>query len=149
MEEHREVFKTQMTMEELVERMKNNRVDDIISGFCSIKNDSIILDYACFKCFAGNETYQTILNIITGHIDSILKENDTFVVHVNMKHLTMSDVDKHKKFICILSNQFKERYPCKLNKCYIYNAPSVFSQIYKMISCFIDKETQKKIHLHK
>lgn len=141
---HKDIFKKHLSLDEL---LKSNNMHDIVNGLCSIKDNVIILDYTCFKCFGANETYETILNLITGNIDAILKHNETFTVHVNMKHLTMSDVDKHKKFICVLSNYFKEKYPCKLNKCYIHNAPTVFSQIYKIISCFIDKETQKKIHL--
>ena len=144
---HKDIFKKNVSLDDLIEKMKNNNVHDIVHGLCSIRNNIVILDYTCFKCFGRNETYETILNLITGKIDNILKHNETFIVHVNMKHLTMSDIDKHKKFICILSNHFKERYPCKLDKCYIHNAPTVFSQIYKIISCFIDKETQKKIQL--
>lgn len=144
---HKELFQVHINLDDLLQKIKNNRLDDIVHYLCHSKNDKIILDYTCFKYFAGVETYPIILNVITNNIDNILKNHDTFSVHVNMKSLTMSDIDKHKTFICTLSNNFKERYPNKLNTCNIYHAPSVFAQIYKIISCFIDKETQKKIHL--
>jgi hypothetical protein len=64
-----------------------------------------------------------------------------------MKNLNISDVDKHYKFIQHISVLFKERYHNKLTKCFVYNAPFVFSQILNMISIFIDKETQSKIEL--
>lgn len=145
--EDKELFKTHLNLDDLLQKIKNNRLEDIVHHLCHAKGDKIILDYACFKYFAGPETYQTILTVITSNIDNILTHNDKFTVHVNMKHLTMSDIDKHKTFICVLSSQFKEKYPNKLNVCNIYHAPSVFAQIYKIISCFIDKETQKKIHI--
>jgi hypothetical protein len=68
-------------------------------------------------------------------------------VHVNLKKLTLIDIDKHKEFIQDMSGHLKNKYPDKLIKCYIYNAPFVFSQIFNIVSLFIDKDTQKKIEL--
>jgi hypothetical protein len=64
-----------------------------------------------------------------------------------MKNLNIIDIDKHKSFIHNIAGFLKEKYPQKLSKCYIYNAPFVFAQIYNIISLFIDKDTQKKIEL--
>ena len=86
---------------------------------------------------------------ITNNIDNILLTNNEFVVHVSMKKITLSDIDKHKIFIQNISTFLKEKYPDKLLKCYVYNAPYVFKQIFNIISVFIDKETQKKIELVK
>ena len=74
-----------------------------------------------------------------------MNTNDNFVVHVNMKSLGVSDFEKHKLFIQNISDYFKQRYDGKLLKCYIYNAPFVFAQIFNVIVSFIDKETQGKI----
>ena len=46
-------------------------------------------------------------------------------------------------------NYLKDKYPEKLAKCYVYNAPFIFTQIFNIVSMFIDKETQKKIELVK
>ena len=64
-----------------------------------------------------------------------------------MKNLTIVDIDKHKLFIQCISVYFQEKYPQKLGKCYVYNSPFVFNQLYNIICMFIDKETQKKIEL--
>ena len=66
-----------------------------------------------------------------------------------MKNLTITDVDKHIKFIQNMSVILKEKYPNKLTKCFVHNAPFVFSQILNIVSMFIDKETQSKIELIK
>jgi hypothetical protein len=66
-----------------------------------------------------------------------------------MKNLTIVDVDKHKEYIAYISEIFKDKYPDKLAKCYVYNAPFIFTQIFNIISVFIDKDTQKKIELVK
>ena len=46
-----------------------------------------------------------------------------------------------------ISVYFQEKYPKKLSKCYVYNSPFVFNQLYNILCMFIDKETQKKIEL--
>jgi hypothetical protein len=74
-------------------------------------------------------------------------ENSNFNVHANLKNLTLADIDKHKEFIQNISIILKQKYTNKLTKCYIYNAPFVFSQILNIVSLFIDKETQTKIQL--
>ena len=66
---------------------------------------------------------------------------------MNLKKITLIDIDKHKEFIQDMSIYLKDKYPDKLTKCYIYNAPFVFSQIFNIVSLFIDKDTQTKIEL--
>ena len=61
--------------------------------------------------------------------------------------MTVLEIDKHGQFIQHLSGILKDRYPNKLEKCYIYNAPFVFAKIYNIVSRFIDKDTQTKIEL--
>jgi hypothetical protein len=66
-----------------------------------------------------------------------------------MKNLTIVEIDKHKEYIKFISEFLKDKYPEKLAKCYVYNAPFIFTQIFNIVSMFIDKETQKKIELVK
>jgi hypothetical protein len=129
------------------EKIKQCDGDEILKNLCYIKEKSIILNYIYFKHFATKENYHYILNYIANNIDSILLNNNNVVVHVNMKNLTIVDIDKHKSFIQYISIYFQEKYPQKLAKCYVYNAPFVFNQIYNILCMFIDKETQKKIEL--
>ena len=130
-----------------IEKIKKSRGEEILTNLCSIKENSIILNYIYFKYFATKDNYICILNYIANNVDSILLNNDNVVVHINMKNLTIADIDKHKSFIQSISAYFQEKYPQKLKKCYVYNSPFVFNQLYNMICMFIDKETQKKIEL--
>jgi len=130
-----------------IEKIKRTCGDETLKNLCYIKEDSIILNYIYFKYFATKENYNCILNYIASNIDSILLNNNNVVIHVDMKNLTIADIDKHKSFIQYISVYFQEKYPQKLGKCYVYNSPFVFNQIYNMICMFIDKETQKKIEL--
>ena len=133
--------------EKIISKIKNGEWNDIFEGLCSIKDNVLILDYIFFKHFATKVTYSIIINYVTNNIDTILSNNEKFTVYVNLKKLTLGDIDKHKDFIHDLSLFLKDKYPDKLTKCYIYNAPFVFSQIFNIVSLFIDKDTQLKIEL--
>lgn len=133
--------------EKIIHKVKNGEWRDILNGLCCIKENSIVLNYIYFKYIAKDETYSYILNYITNNIDKVLQTNNQFIVHVNMKNLTIVDIDKHKIFIQNISGFLKDKYPQKLSKCYVYNAPFIFTQIFAIVSMFIDKDTQKKIEL--
>ena len=127
-----------------IEKIKKSCGDETLNKLCYIKEDSIILNYIYFKYFAKKENYNCILNYIANNIDSVLLNNNNVVVHIDMKNLTIADIDKHKAFIQYISVYFQEKYPKKLSKCYVYNSPFVFNQLYNILCIFIDKETQKK-----
>jgi hypothetical protein len=130
-----------------IEKIKKSGSDETLNKLCYIKEDSIILNYIYFKYFAKKENYTFILNYIANNIDNVLSNNNNIVVHIDMKNLTIADIDKHKAFIQYISVYFQEKYPKKLSKCYVYNSPFVFNQLYNILCMFIDKETQKKIEL--
>ena len=133
--------------EKIIDKVRNGNWNDIFKGLCCIKENNIVLNYIYFKYIANDETYSYIMNHITNNIDQILQTNNEFSVHVNMKSLTIVDIDKHKEFVQQISLFLKDNYPDKLEKCYVYNAPFMFSNFFNIVSMFIDKETQKKIEL--
>jgi hypothetical protein len=133
--------------DKIIEKIRKGELKDILGRLCFIKENSIILNYIYFKYFATNDTYNFILNYITNIIDQVLLDNNYFIVHLNMKNLTIIEIDKHKLFIQNISVYLKEKYPQKLAKCYVYNAPFIFTQIFSIVSMFINKDTQKKIEL--
>jgi hypothetical protein len=135
--------------EKIITKIKKGEWNEVLNSLCDIKNNKIIIDYIYFKYFATKETYNIILALISKNIDTILSSHNTFSVYINMKSLTMVEIDKHKFFIQHIASILKEKYPSKLGKCYIYNAPFVFSQFFNIICLFVDKETISKIELVK
>jgi hypothetical protein len=142
-------IETNNLSEKIIAKIKSGNCSDIFEGICKLCGDSIIIDYIYFKHFATNSTYDLITKVITKNIDIILETESTFTVHINMKSLSIVDVDKHITYMQYISNHLKEKYHKKLLKCHIYNASYIFKNIYNIISAFIDKETQDKIHLVK
>jgi len=133
--------------EKIRNKIQKGEWHEILNGLCFIKENSVILNYIYFKHVAQEQTYAYILNYITNNIDNVLTTNDNFIVHVNIKNLTLVDINKHKQFIKYISEFLKEKYPEKLAKCYVYNAPFIFAQFFTIVSMFIDNKTQKKILL--
>jgi len=131
----------------IIEKIIKGEWNDILNKFCKVIDDKIILNYLYFKHFATKETYQIIINFISNNIDLVLNKYHYFIVHANIKNLTVVELDKHKFFIRTMSVFLKEKYQNKMEKCFIYNAPMIFSQIYNFVSLFIDKETLLKIKL--
>jgi hypothetical protein len=131
----------------IIEIIKTGNWNDILHGICNIKDNLIFLNYSYFKHFGTKETYNIVLNYIIAQLDNLLTQHNQFIVYSNIKSLTVAEVDKHKKFIQHVSTIMNEKYPDKLVRCYIYNAPFIFSQIMSMVSLFIDKETQQKFIL--
>jgi hypothetical protein len=133
----------------IINKIKSNKIDEIFKNICYIQDNYVIINYIYIKYFANNETYDLVFQYILNNIDTILKTNTQFGVHVNTKMLTLIDIDKHHNFITHMCRIFKDKYPDKLDKCYIYNAPHIFSHLYSIISLFIDRVTKEKIILVK
>jgi hypothetical protein len=126
----------------------NLSLPDMMHHLCfNINNNDIILDYKYFKMCAFQETYEMLIKYIVETIQFVLLTYPDFSFHINMKSLTLSDIDKYYTFIQSISERLKSAFPNKLNTCYVYNAPFIFSQLFNTLSCFIDKKTQQKIVL--
>ena len=133
--------------EKIIEQIKNNNFTQIFEGLSYIKNNGLIIEYKYFKYFASLHTYDIITNYIDNQLSNILTKYNTFTIFINMKSISISDVDKHRNYISYISKFFSDKYPNLLYKCYIYNSPYIFEKIFTMIRVFIDKETQAKIHI--
>jgi hypothetical protein len=122
---------------------------DILNKLTCVNKNEVFLNIAIFKLIASETTYPQIVS----HVYQILKDTSTtygtVIVHVYLKTITLSDLDKHKTFVMDMIKRFNDELPDILDVCYMYKAPFVFAQIYSIISVVIDKETKKKIHIVK
>lgn len=141
------LFIEKISPDVIIKKIQSGDWTYIMNNLCYIKDNCIILDNQYFKYFATKETYEIILTYIFNSLDTILTTYDTFVVHINMKGLTVSDIDKHLQFIQNVSSLFKDKYPNNLTKCFVHNAPFVFSKLLKLLSLLIDPETRNKIEV--
>ncbi len=121
-------------------------LEELLHNFCYIKiNNEIIINFENYKIIRKQIDNKYILNYLIFVIETVLKNFETFIVHANIKKLTLLEIDKNKDFICEMSPILKIKFNNKLEKCIIYEGSYIFKQIYKLFSLFIDKDTLSKI----
>lgn len=124
--------------------------NEILSKLCFVNHENqVILDTRYFLLMATKDNYSAISEYVVCIIANLLTIYETVFVHINMQSITLTHLDKHYNFIKNICILFQEKFPDKLEKCFVYNAPFLFSQLFKIVSRFIDKKTQKKIELVK
>jgi len=125
-----------------------NLTDSLLSNFCRITaEEQIVIDYRIFKYIAKTNTYDMLIDHIINTIDYALTLKPVFTIHIYAKLLTIAAADNHVSFVYKLTDILNKKYPEKLNKCYIYEAPYIFQQILLMLSMFVDKRTIAKINV--
>lgn len=135
--------------------VKNNlsneaiKLAELLHNFCYISSNEndITLNFKSLKLINKQLSNDFLLEQLMTNIDLVLTKYNVFKFHINVKSISILDVDKNKEFIKKASIVLKERYPLRLDVCYIYDAPSMFTNIFKLIFAFVDKETQKKIKI--
>jgi len=138
-----------LNKEQIISYFQNGNFDYIFNNFCKRNENELIINYLYFKYLGNSNTYDLFVKIVLNHIDNILKEYEMFNIHVSIKKLSIMEINKHIDFIRNVSNLLKQKYQNQMGKCCIYNASNLFSQIYDIVSPFIDKDTQEKIVIHK
>lgn len=144
-----DAFFSESSEEVMKQITRATSAEELINKICYSEGNTLVIDYRYFKHIASFASYQLITNRIVDMIDKILQHYPKFVAHACIKSLTVSDVDKHLPYVKNLSNVLKTRYQDKMATCSVHNSPFIFAQIYGIVSCFIDKDTQEKIVLVK
>ena len=134
---------------EILEKIKTKQFKEILNGIGHIKNDCIIIEFKFFKYFCAPVTHELITSYMDQLTTEVVSNYNKFNVHLNLQSFSIADADKHSGYVRSISGFFGDKYPDKLNKCYIYNASFVFETIFKIINTFIDKDTLKKLVLVK
>jgi hypothetical protein len=130
-------------------KLNEDKLQETLHNFCHIKlNNEIIINYKYFKIINSFIDKSNILNYLIFIVDNILKNYQTFIVHVNIEKLTLLEIEKNKDFVQSMSNVLKEKFPDKLEVCIIYEGSFIFKQIHSLLALFIDKKTLKKIKFY-
>lgn len=110
----------------------------------------IYFDYNVFKTYANENNYELIIDRIITLFDCCVENFDSYEFHFNVNSFTVSATERYKKVInlflnkCFSSNTY---YSNKLTTMYIYNIPSMFDQISRILNPFIDPIVRNKIIL--
>jgi hypothetical protein len=123
-------------------------MEELLKKFCHIENNNeIMINHDYLKKIKQYTSETTILNYMIFIIDSVLNKYTTFIANVYIDNLTLLDIDKNKYFIQNMCNILKEKFPDKLEICYVHNTPYLFAQLYSLLKVWVDKKTLAKIKL--
>jgi len=134
----------------IVQQNRMTSDEDFLKKACYLyKENHIVINYSYLKWIMKNGVYTN--EFLIEYIMNVFKEtvmyHKHFILHINSNHLTMMDIDKYYLFIKNISLIMKESFPNKLDKCFVYNAPFIFSKLFSILSVFIDKATLQKIQI--
>jgi hypothetical protein len=124
-------------------------IHDIIPIFCSNQDDTMFLNFYCMKWLTNLEK-TVFIDIIRSNLHAVIEKGYPKVtIHVCLKSLSISQIDKYYSLFRDASTIFKEEFPDRLEKCYLYHCSSIFTYIYKLISHLLEKETLKRVEVYK
>ena len=127
----------------------NMNFNEILNKICFMEGDKVFIDYKIMKQVLHVNTYDIVFEHLINVTKEILLHNEFINIHVCLKGLTITDMDKHRNFAIRIIKTFSEQFPNKLNVCNLYKTPAIFSQIFALVSMFIDKVTTHKIRVVK
>ena len=133
----------------------NKNFKDIFSSFCNFyQENEIIIDYRYFKLLEqiNGLDKDFIIEYLVKTIQTVLQKKDKFFIHVCLQSLSISDIEKQYKFICKLSETLNNVIPDisdKLEKCFLYKAPFMLSQLISILSTCVNKKTLSNIQVVK
>jgi len=143
--------KQKLAVAETVSNSMN--LQDLVARSVFVIKDTykIYVDYTVFKHFANPSNYQYIIDYILTLLTYCIEQNGTFEVHVNLDTFTISACHRYKEVIELYLTECMKKdteLSEKLNKMHIYNIPSVFETIQKLLLPLIHEAVKEKIELH-
>ena len=86
-------------------KINENKLQELLHNFCSVKtNNEIVVNYKYFKIINTFIDKNSILNYLIFIVENVLKNYDTFIVHVNIEKLTLLEIDKNRDVIQNMSH---------------------------------------------
>jgi hypothetical protein len=114
-----------------------------------VKNKNILfVDYQVFKIYMVKDIYNLIIQHFIETLTTLLKSYSTFEVHVNLKGLSVSSLQKHSGIFSIFydtCNRENIVFSQFITKCCLYNISSSIDAISKIIKQFVDDSVKKTV----
>lgn len=117
--------------------------------FFNESENYIYFDYKIFKMIASPMTYEAVSSHLIKTTWEVVSKYDKINIYACLKSISLKEIDKHKTFILKMISFCSDEFSDKLLKCYLYKTPTIFTQIYSIVSIAIDKETRQKVQIIK
>jgi len=138
-----------LEMENIKKKGVNIHLNEIITLFCHNDKNTIFINFYCIKWFKNIEK-KKIIDIIRENILTVIENGyEKMTIHVCLKSLSVSQVDTYYSLFKDASTVFKNEFPERLEKCYLYHCSSIFTYIYKLISMMLEPSTLERVEVYK
>lgn len=134
---------------------RNINLDKLISETVYVIDDTnkIFIDYTVFKVYSSQSNYQTIVDFLVNKIKFIMSIHKTFEVHLNLKSLTISGIERYRPIFqiyydtCCKNGLYYDS--AVLDQIVIYNTPMIVNIITPIMVKYTDQSIKSKITYHK
>jgi len=123
---------------------------EYMGRFCYVVQENhIVVDYSVFNARIKKMDIN-MGNMFIGYMirvfQQVLEQYSLMTVHVNLDSFQLLHVERHYEFFWGMSSTFQSTFPnSKLETCYIYNVPVLFSALLTCLTSFVDKDTKSKL----
>ena len=120
-------------------------LNNIMDNFCRIRNAyEIMIDFKYFKLIAKPDFYETIIKYIVTTIKYVLHTQQRVSLHINLKSMSLTDIDKYKSFISQIS--YQQNVLSSIGSINIYNTGVIFTTLINVVLSFLDKPTKQVLN---
>ena len=135
------------------EGLKNNSnnvtMQTIMNMFCYNEGNNLIVNMGLIK-YIGSLDIAIIIQYIEKNIIEMTKEGDNNVnIHVSLKNLSITQIDKNYQFIKETTDFFTTNYPTLLNHIYLHHCNTLFTYAHTLMSRVFSKDTMKRVVCYK
>ena len=124
---------------------KPAELNNIMNNLCRVRNTyEIMIDFKYFKLVAKPDFYDTIIKYLVATIKYVLHTQHRAVLHINLKSMSLTDIDKYRTFISQIS--YEQNILPSINSINIYNTGSIFATLINVVLGFLDKNTKQVLN---
>lgn len=121
-------------------------LDDLLPLFCYQKDNNMVVDYNVLKMFAHPEIYEKIADYVIQKYES--NGGSSFNIHFNLNSFSITAAERYKDLIKMYFDKTMASHiniTSITNKIYVYYAPNMLNQLFKMFNTFIPLEIMDKV----
>jgi len=131
---------------------KSIGLDELLSqSIVAFDGFKIFVDYTILKTFMCPANYVVVVDYLMNMINTIVRTNGKFHLHVNLNSLTISAIERYRELIMSISKRCidneLEQY---LDVFHMHNSPSFLTSTSNLLAPFMPDTVRKKIKfIHK
>ncbi len=142
------LFKKQQKFDLAHNIMQSIDIDTLFRSIVQVTDGTMRVNYSVFKTVINPNLYESLIWYIFTVSDTLVQQQGTYQVLLDLKGLTMTGVERYKEFVSMLSQAGQthgKNYLEHIDKIYIENPPFMIASIGQVLLPLVDKSVKGKI----